>query len=832
MSSLNRNNSYRYNSVPNLGESSTHKRWPEDRNNPNSGMHSSKYTGRDYNNYRPNSPGDRFGGSYNERWDRSRNGIDDGRRDQERFTGNGHGNYERRNDNSRPLESRDNVKSRYEKSNQSQAAKPPYEMRGSYIPSYQRDTYHPATPPPYLPPFPPSLPTSPLYLPPRPLSPPSGPSGQSRVFSTSQSKFRTTFSRDRTVTPPPVSLPPQEYLELLKPTESLISDTVIPKLLVLDLNGALVFRNRNSDGKKSYPRPYLASFLEYLFLPHPKGEKRGWEVFVWSSAQPHNVRGMVEGAFGPRFIDGVWEDETPQGTAARKNGEGRLLGVWARDRMLDMKSADYTRKVQTTKDLRKLLEHLNNPSEEGKLPHSMRYEEKTVMLLDDSPLKAIYQPFNQLVIPEYGKEEYHSSKQAASTAGDGGMDQTLLAVIGVLHDLQNVTNVPAWINLGGLTGTLENNGKSENLPLGIEDLPTHDSFEHWFKDTNIFQTWVEKGRLALEERGIEVKHGITPDIPSSSHSSKPSSPYRRGQSPVRLYSKRGYHTNNRIDDDEISSPPPEQLRAANVINYLDDLISGTAKLTVNQKDSLEAAKEVLAELDGQGIDKENISDLDRQSQVNSNDFANNSTASSNHNGKADHHKMGNSRDKHDDTPRGNQRKTRIREKSINKVQRMAQKKDKSNQAFEEAKKENPNLSRKAFKIQSAQHRKKVSKPLKIVKSGLKGSHSGSKTGKQKSSKEASRNSMDKGAANPEEIDISNMSEGDCSFGRKGEDDVEEVTRDVFVRNMTIRLEKDIGHAKPGPIGKTISSCENPKAERNSTSKRSRPNSWEGEQWLL
>lgn len=116
-----------------------------------------------------------------------------------------------------------------------------------------------------------------------------------------------------------------------------------------------------------YPRPYLGNFLEYLFARDPtspntsavtlesssnaraEGGKletrgddgRGYEVFVWSSAQPHNVRTMVETAFGPRWIEGVYNAEKGnKEDAGRLEGEGRLLGVWARD-MMDLNPHDY-----------------------------------------------------------------------------------------------------------------------------------------------------------------------------------------------------------------------------------------------------------------------------------------------------------------------------------------------------------------------------------------------------------------------------------------------------------------------------------------------------------
>lgn len=149
----------------------------------------------------------------------------------------------------------------------------------------------------------------------------------------------------------PVILPPDDYVDL-STDQDVYSDHVVPKLLVLDLNGALVYRASGGPAKqrRAYPRPFLHNFLEYLFGPDADG--RAWEVFVWSSAQPHNVRKMVETTFGPVYSRGVWDQpeikrEVSAVEGDRQEGEeapmaeeegsseshGHLLGVWARDKM-------------------------------------------------------------------------------------------------------------------------------------------------------------------------------------------------------------------------------------------------------------------------------------------------------------------------------------------------------------------------------------------------------------------------------------------------------------------------------------------------------------------
>ncbi|ODO06287.1 hypothetical protein L198_01519 [Cryptococcus wingfieldii CBS 7118] len=353
----------------------------------------------------------------------------------------------------------------------------------------------------------------------------------------SPSRGREHFKKD----PPVVNLPPDDYLEFAKPTsenkDTLISDKIIPKLLVLDLNGALVYRRRSS-GSTPLPRPYLCCFLEYLFLPEPDHADgpRPWEVFVWSSAQPHNVRAMVEACFGQKWIEGIWEDQTETSVDAMKGGEGRLIGVWARDKM-GLSGQDYSRKVQTTKNLNLVIDHLNQTTH---FNQPLSFSQKTTVLLDDSPLKAVFQPWSQIVIPEFDEQVNLTSRLAAginpnsratpdketAEESQGEMDEVLLAVVGILDELRYVSNVPFWVRSGGLDLALNVDGVEEPT---VETLPSHETFQHWYKDKELHAKWVEKGKEALKRKGIEVRHGLVGNAARS-----PGSP-REPRSPRQPY---------------------------------------------------------------------------------------------------------------------------------------------------------------------------------------------------------------------------------------------------------------------------------------------------------
>ncbi|KAJ7745719.1 hypothetical protein B0H16DRAFT_1692912 [Mycena metata] len=143
--------------------------------------------------------------------------------------------------------------------------------------------------------------------------------------------------RERTPTPPPPPAEPSpEYLA----TSLAVQPNTIPpgqrKLLIFDLNGTLLLRSpRHIAGqRKIYLRPYARALV--AFIAHP--QVRTWlDCMVWSSAQAHNVREMVERVFG----------------AGEGAGAGPILrAVWARD-TLGLGREAFHQKTQTTKDLAK-----------------------------------------------------------------------------------------------------------------------------------------------------------------------------------------------------------------------------------------------------------------------------------------------------------------------------------------------------------------------------------------------------------------------------------------------------------------------------------------------
>ncbi|GHJ85289.1 hypothetical protein NliqN6_1691 [Naganishia liquefaciens] len=385
------------------------------------------------------------------------------------------------------------------------------------------------------------------------------------------------------------------------------------KLVVLDLNGALLVRSKRSNiplenvRREVYPRPFLAPFLAYILeaarpIGSPSNPRdldeqvmRPYEAFVWSSAQPINVDGMIRKAFrkwgmpsSPRAEDREMCERMLRRFDRVENRPGRVLGVWTRDEM-DLTKAQYGQKSLTYKDLQKVAEHFQTLGYmSAQASRSYRPDPDfspslhSTLLVDDSTVKACMQPFNHIPIPEYTLESLNATQavlqryqaragkedasrdpseyvhqatnssvgileqvfgpasaffpDATRTAGRDKapkLDGILLGVIGILDELKDVVNLPAWIAAGGLTPTIEetftqeiaargwqcvtsldmgpqasvpvsDNGYQKRPPHMVPTvLPSHPEYNHWYESPQHLLYWVRRGLVALQERHID-----------------------------------------------------------------------------------------------------------------------------------------------------------------------------------------------------------------------------------------------------------------------------------------------------------------------------------------
>lgn len=148
-----------------------------------------------------------------------------------------------------------------------------------------------------------------------------------------------------------------------------------PLLVVLDLNGTLLFRPYRKQPRHFVARPHAHTFLDYITT-------RFW-VVVWSSARPQNVGSMIDSLL-------------PRGAS-----RDRLVAVWSRDD-LGLSRDDYNRRVQVYKRLSRLwADNRVARSHPDFAAAGTRWGQGDTVLVDDSVEKARSEPHNLICVPEW-----------------------------------------------------------------------------------------------------------------------------------------------------------------------------------------------------------------------------------------------------------------------------------------------------------------------------------------------------------------------------------------------------------------------------------------------
>ncbi|PLW30855.1 hypothetical protein PCANC_24659 [Puccinia coronata f. sp. avenae] len=232
-----------------------------------------------------------------------------------------------------------------------------------------------------------------------------------------------------------------------------------PPLLILDLNGCLLYREYQPGHPRIiHPRPHLKELFQYALSPpvdqgkhDSTNHKQNWEIMIWSSAQSKNVEMMCQAIDVTKRVtlpnrnrrakqaphqledisnrlDSLSIDQSKdQGAQASDPLPRRVLDVWDRSQ-LDLSSADYNRKVSTTKDLRKVWDGLTWTDPES--GEELKWGAHNTVIVDDSPDKLSLQPGNLCMINEF--------------SGDSS-DKSLLELIEKLKVLRNAADIPEAI---------------------------------------------------------------------------------------------------------------------------------------------------------------------------------------------------------------------------------------------------------------------------------------------------------------------------------------------------------------------------------------------------
>ncbi|CAJ0828226.1 14023_t:CDS:2 [Entrophospora sp. SA101] len=202
-----------------------------------------------------------------------------------------------------------------------------------------------------------------------------------------------------------------------------------PMLIVLDLNGTLVYRD--GEHRLIHLRPHISAFKNFLF------RNKNFNIMIWSSAQRINVNRMAKEIFG--------------------NGYGEiLLEIWSRDKF-NLTNEEYHSKCLTIKDLEMVWNELNTSMNKNTIqssnserkpspfippPHSslslqsssILWDQTNTVLIDDSPLKAQLQPHNAIHLKEFNRELFCD-----------GNDSELLNIIEYLELLKCQSNISHFI---------------------------------------------------------------------------------------------------------------------------------------------------------------------------------------------------------------------------------------------------------------------------------------------------------------------------------------------------------------------------------------------------
>ncbi|KAL6793436.1 HAD-like domain-containing protein [Trichoderma sp. SZMC 28013] len=144
-------------------------------------------------------------------------------------------------------------------------------------------------------------------------------------------------------------------------------------LVIMDLNGTLLYRPNKRNPFNFIQRPHARQFLDYCVDT--------FHVAIWSSARPENVDKMVSQLLSPQQ-------------------RAKCLVIWGRDKF-GLSPADYSARVQCYKRLSSIW---NDPTVAASHPaaaQGQRWDQTNTVLVDDSAEKGRSEPYNILQLPEF-----------------------------------------------------------------------------------------------------------------------------------------------------------------------------------------------------------------------------------------------------------------------------------------------------------------------------------------------------------------------------------------------------------------------------------------------
>ncbi|TVY33361.1 putative FCP1 homology domain-containing protein [Lachnellula subtilissima] len=152
-------------------------------------------------------------------------------------------------------------------------------------------------------------------------------------------------------------------------------------LVVIDLNGTILFRPNRKNPHKFVARPHALRFLQYCIDT--------FNVVIWSSARPENVNAIVDSILSPPL-------------------KKRCVAIWGRDRF-NLTAADYNMRVQCYKRLNTIWSDPGIARSHPEFQNGASWNQSNTVLVDDSVEKGRSEPFNIIPLPEYYGDENERS---------------------------------------------------------------------------------------------------------------------------------------------------------------------------------------------------------------------------------------------------------------------------------------------------------------------------------------------------------------------------------------------------------------------------------------
>lgn len=166
--------------------------------------------------------------------------------------------------------------------------------------------------------------------------------------------------------------PTQQYIDLASQPPLLLPQ---PRnlLVVIDLNGTLLYRPNPERPKTFTPRPYAQSFLSYCI--------HTFTVVIWSSARPHNVENMCY-------------------QLLTKEDRDRVVAIMARN-TFGLTQADYLRRVMCYKRLELIWRDEVVAASHPRAAHGEKWNQFNTVLIDDTTEKGRSEPHNLICVPSF-----------------------------------------------------------------------------------------------------------------------------------------------------------------------------------------------------------------------------------------------------------------------------------------------------------------------------------------------------------------------------------------------------------------------------------------------